>query len=264
MRFPQLTIEVSSRSKAKKSRTFKARLLGYLTADSLWEFGANGSALRPVWLAYFNTVGESKPFTANLRAGRAARIEEGQAIQLPKSSGHRWTTQVVPGGLVTVAYLPELFHLEPPVPFADDARFVMAPSRSWVDRQAELLEPDFGADARDAARAALFGAYLDRRTPLPLLRDLAFHLQLYRVAVEEPWITEAADQVEELGLTACGLDAPFVCSVDLDTLREFLTRETSRFHRLNPRALSPARRSPDLDLEGGAEPLQLALDLGPG
>jgi len=36
----QLTIEVSSRSKARKTRTFRARLLGYLAADSLWEFGA--------------------------------------------------------------------------------------------------------------------------------------------------------------------------------------------------------------------------------
>jgi hypothetical protein len=262
MRFPQLKIEISSTTKLKKSRAFKARLLGYLTADALWEFGTTASGvLRPVWLAYFNTVGESKPFTANLRAGRNARIEDRQALQVPRSSGHRWATHIVPGGLITVAYLPELFHLEPPVPFTDDARFVMAPRRAWVDAQAELLEDDFGADARDAARAALFGAYLDRRTPLPLLRDLAFHLQLYRAALEEPWVVDLEDQAADLGLLTCGLDAPVVCSVDLETLGDFLTRETSRFHEQQVRS-RPRASGADLDLRAAFPPVQLALDLG--
>lgn len=262
MRFPPLKIEISSTSKVRKSRTFKARLLGYLTADALWDLGTTaGSVLRPVWLAYFNTVGESKPFTANLRAGRNARIEDRQALHVPRSSGHRWITHAVPGGVITVAYLPELFHLEPPVPFTDDARFVMAPRRAWVDAQAEVLEEDFGADARDAARAALFGAYLDRRTPLPLLRDLCFHLQLYRAALEEPWVVNLENQAADLGLLTCGLDTPVVCSVDFETLGDFLTRETSRFHeqqrRSRPRASGVA-----LDLRGAVSPVQLALDLG--
>lgn len=272
MRFPRLTIEISPRSKAAKSRRFRSRLVGYLTADSLWSLGSSGSgAMRPVWLAFFNTVGEAKPFTANLRAGRKARSERHDTFELPRSSGHHWTAQSVPGGVITVAYLPELFHLEPPVPFTDDgARFVMAPTQCWVDQQAERLTAELGADGRDAARAALFAAYLDRRTPLPLLRDLSFHLQLYRAALDEPWVadlgqddTESSDPTA-WGLDGCGLDTPIVCSVDQESLSEFLTRETSRFHRLHARSAQPSHAHPSLDFAQATPPAQLVLDLDAG
>jgi len=268
MSFPRLTIEISSRSRARKTRTFRARLLGHLVADALWELGETRDAtVRPVWLAYFATTGAARPFGANLRAGRRARIgEHGPRIQLPKSSGHRWTTQAVPGGLITVAHLPELFHLDPPVPYAEDVRFVMAPARSWVERQAKLLEPEFGAEAAEAARAALFVAYLDRRTPLPLLRDLRFHLELYRAALEEPWTSAPVEEgsAEAARLAACGLDAPLACSVAPEPLGEVLTAETERFLRLHPPALSPPPAAPLLEIAEAA-PLpgvQLGLDFG--
>jgi hypothetical protein len=265
MLYPQLTIEPPAARTTGKGRTFRALLLGYLTADGLWEVGAAaGGAVRPVWLAVFGTVGEAKPFVANLRAGRAARIERGGTLQIPKSSGHRWVTQAVPGGVVTVAYLAGLFHLEPPAPFTEDVRFVMAPARRWVDREAEALGAEFGADARDAARAALFAAYLDRRTPLPLLRDLRFHLQLFQAALEEPWAVEAGDPTAgtSRGLVTCGLDAPVVCSVDQATLGEFLTAQTAAFHRLHGGVEWTGPRYPVGDLAGAIQPVQLALDLG--
>ncbi len=264
MLYPQLTIEPPAGRVTLKSRTFQARLLGYLTADRLWEFGTTGgSTQRPVWLAVFGTVGEAKPFVANLRAGRAARIERGGGLQIPKSSGHRWVNQAVSGGVVTVAYLAELFHLEPPVPFTEDVRFVMAPARRWVDREADTLGAEFGADARDTARAALFAAYLDRRTPLPLLRDLRFHLQLFHAALEEPWAVETGEPTAGAtrGIGTCGLDASVVCSVDQAALGEFLTAQTAAFHRLH----APAATGPRYAVDGLAraiDPVQLALDLG--
>jgi hypothetical protein len=264
MLYPQLTIEPPAGRGTGKGRVFRARLLGYLTADGLWEYGATGGgALRPVWLAVFGTVGEAKPFVANLRAGRAARIERGGALQVPKSGGHRWVCQAVPGGVVTVAYLAELFHLEPPVPFTEDVRFVMAPARRWVESEAEALADEFGADARDAARAALFAAYLDRRTPLPLLRDLRFHLQLFRAALEESWARVPEDEVggAVFGLGASQLDAPVVCSMDLATLGEFVTAQTAAFHRLQGAHFRRGTH-PVGDLQRAVQPLQLRLDLG--
>jgi hypothetical protein len=259
MSFPELTIEPSTTSRGK-GRTFRARLLGYLTADGLWELGTGGSGVRPIWLAYFASVGASKPFTANLRAGRKARIEDRSSLQIPKSSPHRWTSQTVPGGVATVAYLPELLHLEPPVPFTETARFVLAPPALWVDEQAEALEAEFGEEARAAARAALFAAYLDRRTPLPLLRDLRFHLELYQAALGEPWVYELGDRspAQAVGAGVCGLDAPLACAVDLETLGEFLTARTASFHRLH---LAPRRPEPVVDVAGAGQPFQLALDL---
>ena len=262
---PKRTPTTSRRRRTlRKTRTFHARLLGALTADSLSEFGtASDGSIRPVWFAFFCTVGAAKPFTANLRAGRPAKLDRGDRYQIPRSSSHRWTTHVVPGGVVTVAYLPELFHLQPAVPFTDDPRFIVAPERRWVERQAEALASEFGPDAPDAARAALFAGYLDRRTPLPLLRDLRFHLQLYRAALEEPWARRLSEDSppEYVGFRRCGLEAPVVCAVDLATLSEFLTAQTAEFHR---RHLRPARPLTPRELDRGlpTSPRQLGLDLG--
>jgi len=188
MEFPAFKIErEGKKDPARKTRVFETRLLGYLAADSLWEAPRAGDLLRPVWLAYLGTERETHPFTANLRGGARARAA-GDTFQIPKRAPYRWSTQKVPGGLVTVAYLPELFHLEPALPFADDVRFILAPPRWWVDEQAAQLAPEFGEDAPDVARAALFCAFLDRRTALPLVHDLRFHLQLYRAALATDWI----------------------------------------------------------------------------
>jgi hypothetical protein len=172
----------------------------------------------------------------------------------------------VPGGVVTVAYLAELFHLEPPVPFTEDVRFVMAPASRWVEREAEALRDEFGSEARDAARAALFAAFLDRRTPLPLLRDLRFHLQLFRAALEEPWAAAAGDGAAGAarGIETCGLDEPVVCSVGQDALGEFVTAQTAEFHRVHGGVAWGDRGYPVGDLDGAVEPAQLVLDLGLG
>jgi hypothetical protein len=235
MAFTALKIETSPEDAPAKTRTFSVHLLGYLAADSLWEPGGNGSAERPVWVAYFGTERESHPFTANFRGGRKARSRF-EALDIPRRAPHRWTTQKVPGGLVTVAYIPALFHLEPAGPLGDEVRFVFAPPRWWVDAQAEELA-ELGEDARDTARAALFCAYLDRRTPLPLVHDLAFHLQVYRAALESGWVHRLSGSKREgvvlvgRGAEAAGLDAPVACRVGQSTLAEFLVEQTSLYHQ---------------------------------
>jgi hypothetical protein len=135
---------------------------------------------------------------------------------------------------VTVAYLPELFHLEPAGPVAGHVRFVFAPPRWWVAEQAEDLALEFGEAAPDVARAALFCAYLDRRTPLPLIHDLRFHLQVYRTALATGWIyplsTDRGAVLRGRGAEAAGLDAPLACSVDQDDLADFLIQQTALYH----------------------------------
>jgi hypothetical protein len=235
MGFPALKIEGSSDDPSIKTRSFSVHLLGYLAADALWEPGGSGSTERPVWVAYFGTERESHPFTANFRAGRKARTRN-EALDLPKRAPHRWTAQKVPGGLVTVAYTPALFHLEPSGPLGDEVRFVFAPPRWWVDDQSEELA-ELGEDARDTARAALFCAYLDRRTPLPLVHDLRFHLQLYRAALASGWVHRLQGHKREGGVLvgqgaeAAGLDAPLACRVGQPTLAEFLVEQTSLYHQ---------------------------------
>jgi hypothetical protein len=240
MRFPILTITPEAKKTSNgKTRAFSAHLLGFLTADPLWEIGTSGndSVLKPVWIAYCGSEREAHPFTANLRAGRKAS-NGNDAVVLPRSARFRWTAQKVPGGLVTVAYLPDLFHLEPVTPTGEAIRFVFAPPFWWIAAQAEDLRPDFGSDASAAARAALFCAFLDRRTPLPLVHDLRFHLQVYRAALASDWthrMTEpcgrGGDGFMARGAEASGLDAPVGVSVETSALADFLIQQTSLYQQ---------------------------------
>jgi hypothetical protein len=234
MGLPTLTIETGPRrNRSSKSRTFSVHFLGFLTANALWEPGGDGSAERPIWLAYFGTDSESQPFTANLRGGKKARADAADIFEIPKRGGHRWVTQKVPNGLVTVVYLAELFHLEPKDPLPETARFVFAPPSWWIEEQAAELAGEFGDEAADTARAALFCAYLDRRTSLPLIHDLRFHLQVYRAALATDWtypLSESRVQVlRGRGAEASGLDSPLACSVAQQELSAFLIEQTSLY-----------------------------------
>ncbi len=266
--FPTLALErQEGRGKGRKTRSFAVRLLGYLTADRLWDAPAAGPAVHPVWIAYFGTDGESGPFTANFRVGREARTRN-ERFRIPKKAAHRWTAAKVPGGVVTVGYLPELFHLEPPGPFVDrEVRFVLAPARGWLAEQAEALAAELGEDAPDAARAALFAAYLDRRTPLPLLRDLRFHLRLYRAALEQPWVLRPGESrtyapLYAAGVEAAGLDHPLAVSASQEALAEFLVEQTTLYHREEARH-GTTRFAADRRLLPcpATAPVQLRLDL---
>ena len=129
------------------SRGFSVQLLGFLTADLSGSLGRNGSALRPVWIAYAGTERESSPFTANLRAGRKAGTTS-DALEIPSARPHRWSFQKVPGGVVTVAYIPSLFHLEP-VTHGGESRSASCSRRpaGGIAEQAGALAPDFGDEA---------------------------------------------------------------------------------------------------------------------
>lgn len=269
MSFPTFTIESKAESAGRggrrKGRAFSTRLLGYIAADSLWDSGATHEVTRPVWLAYFGTDQETRAFTANLRCGRKASADN-QTFQLPKKSPHRWLAQKVPGGVVMTAYLSDLFHLEPALP-PEDIRFLFAPPRWWIEAQARELAAEFGQEAPDAARAALFAAFLDRRTHLPLLSDLGFHLRLFRAALETDWLSRPAASRRErtgfhaAGLPACGLDEPLACSVDPEAFAEFLTEQTTRYHkevlRHGPSRIAGPRRLLPYPVE---PPRQLCLD----
>jgi hypothetical protein len=268
MDFSTLTIRTEPKKDPRaKTHTFSVQLLGFLAADSFWESGGKGSALRPVWIAYAGTDRESSPFTANFRCGRKA-CTTSDALEIPKRAPHRWTVQKVPGGIVTVAYIPALFHLEPGVHGADPIRFVFAPPRWWITEQAQSLAADFGEEAEDAARAALFCAYLDRRTSLPLVHDLRFHLQVYRAARETGWLRELSRVrgggavLVGRGAEASGLDAPVAVSVGESALTDFLIRQTQLYHQEEIRRGKTRSAASGRLLPYPTEaPVQLRLDL---
>jgi hypothetical protein len=90
-----------------------------------------------------------------------------------------------------------------------------------------------GRDAREAAIAAYFVAYLDQRSPLPIANDLDFHLKLYRAALGEPWCQTSSGSewdpgsLFELGLETVGFEAALHCKVDHQTFAQFLKAQTA-------------------------------------
>jgi len=229
-----LTLKRSTgKGRAKKTRTFSVRLLGYLKANLLWDC-ALGDEIRPVWIAYLGTDAETQAFTSNFRGGRKAETER-NTFKIPRRAPHRWTTQQVPGGVITTAYLPELFHLEPAFPAPARVNFIFAPPTWWLDRQEQALEATYGQDAREAAGAALFAAYLDRRTPLPVLGDLDFHLKLFRAARQTRWVQEprsdshVSGRLYAVGAQNCGFDELLAVSASQEIVTEFLIDQTCSF-----------------------------------
>ena len=223
MRFPTLTIESGGRR--AKGRAFSVHLLAHLVAER----GPNQER-RPSWIALFGSEPETRAVVANLRAGKNARAD-GDTFQIPKRLPLRWTPQSVPGGIVTVAYLPALFHLEPAGPPSDSVQFVFAPPLWWIEALAAELRSEFGDDAPDAARAALFAAYLDRRSPLPLLHHLRFHLALFRALTDDDGPLSPPTPEAHQSFRAIGLDAPLRVSLSQSDLSEVVICETHRFQQ---------------------------------
>lgn len=225
------------RRQPPKTREFIAYLVGLVEADSMWEKGGQGH--RPVWIAYASTPGMARPFTTNLRGGNRVEWGNGPAahecLEIPKSSSHRWMTQETgDGAVITTAYLPELFHLEPIVP-PERVTFISMPPRWWVDREASKLEPTFGPDAREAVQAGLFAAYLDRRTALPIPSELGFQLRLYRAALGSSLRVRDAENrynrqgVVHQGTDLCGVEAPVAIDASHHDVAALLTAEVRKF-----------------------------------
>jgi len=230
-----LTIVRKPRKKDEKSRSFSVRLLGFFANDWLWEHTVASPRVAPIYIAYLGSEQELGPFSANFRGAQPARVL-GIDLQLPKKAPHRFLTHKLPGASLTIAYLPELFHLDPHGVLGERIEFVFAPPSGWVAAQARELVADFGDDAPDAARAALFAAYLDRRCSAPILGSLGFHLQLYRAALAQSWVAQLEDprnRSELWGLhhPRWGLDPPVSVGVDQATFEQFLVSQTSIYYQ---------------------------------
>lgn len=231
-----ITVESKPQREGQKSRSFSVELLAYILANDLWELGsgAKDRAVRPVLMAYAGTDQGSRAFSANLRAGRTAVAQGGGLrFEIPRSAGFRYETFSREGATLTLAYLPAVFGLQPLTPNGGDITFLCLPPTWWVDEQAQAIAPAMGQDAREAAIAAYFVAYLDQRSPLPIANHLGFHLNLYRAALEEPWCRQSTGsqwspgRLFHLGLEGLGFEPALSCNVDHPTFAQFLKAQTA-------------------------------------
>jgi hypothetical protein len=234
-----LAIEAKPTREGQKTRIFHADLIALVAAPGLhWEFGSSSrdNSLRPVLLAYAATDQEARAFTANLRTGRPAVHQQrgisSLRIEIPRSAGFRYETFSLDGGSLTFAYLPWAFSLQPAAE-SGAIRFLCMPPTWWIEREAVTL-PELGPDAREAALAAHFVAYLDHRSPLPIANDLRFHLALYRAALAADWChrpqacPHGVTQLYAEGHEALGLEPPLLVSTTHAAFSAFLAEQTAR------------------------------------
>ena len=233
-----LTVDSKPKREGEKTRSYSVELLAYVLANDLWELGGGAKERqhRPVFMAYAGTDQASRAFSANLRVGRPA-VVAGSSLatkfEIPKSAPFRYETFSREGATLTLAFLPSVFGLQPASTEGEDISFLCLPPTWWVEEQAQALRPAMGADARDAAVAAYFVAYLDQRSPLPIANDLTFQLKLYRAALEEPWCQTSSGEhwspgrLFHLGLDTLGFEPALACNVDHPQFSEFLKTQTA-------------------------------------
>jgi hypothetical protein len=239
-----ITIETKPAAVGEKSRSFSVELLAWVMANSLWELGATGRdrVLRPVFLAFAGSTSASRAFQANLQTGRIAEEERGGLkFEVPRSAGFRYEAIGRGEGCLTLVYLPPVFSWQPGTTEVETISFVAMPPTAWVEAQVASMVGAMGSEAREAAVAAYFVAYLDARSPLPIANDLRFHLELYRAARREPWChtsdgcaTNPGTLFAE-GVTGIGFEPPVLCHVAPTEFAEFLAQQTARLLPREPR-----------------------------
>jgi hypothetical protein len=113
-----LTIESKPKREGQKSRSFSVELLAYVLANDLWELGsgAKDRSFRPVLLLYAGTDQASRAFSANLRSGRPAIVQDNSSLttrfEVPRSAGFRYDTVSREGATLTLAYLPSVLSFQ--------------------------------------------------------------------------------------------------------------------------------------------------------
>lgn len=225
-------------SKNGKGRSFSVYALGYATANGAWRPLSISPERRhrPVFIAYAQTEQECRAFTANLRKGRPFQTKgrfggRDAELDMPRSAGYRWCYQKAEGGVLIVsAMLPQFFALDSGM-LEERIRFVFAPPRWWVIREAAAGRP------REEAIASYFAAFLDRRSGMPIIRHPGFHRRLLEAARREPWFQPASGGSTSPGAVyswpdiagPAGLEEVALVDVTHEVFEAFLAEQTSRF-----------------------------------
>jgi hypothetical protein len=217
----QLTIEKKVAKNSQKTRQFSGALLGYLTADVLWELGGAKDVIRPIFLVLAGSEPSLRPLVANLQGGRKA-FREGMTgrgwssgartwFEIMKSAGFTYAWQRGETAAVTISQ-PALFQADPGLIDPERCQFVVLTPNWWWQREygrlladqeavnavlaharaLDLTEtnnvldtPPFTPDEilQMVPQAVRFAHVLDKRTRRPILNGMAFCLQIYLAAL---------------------------------------------------------------------------------
>lgn len=244
-----------------KGRTFRGVLLASVEARGWWDGSDVGDALRPALAVVASGPGEAAPLFANLRDGRRASIgdRKDRDFELLKSAPYDVLRQRGVDGEAATFVLPDLFRLDVGFVAADaPVAFIALPTRAWVDvhpvdlaplqrhaKKLRLLDTTDDGYGRGkgaplvvtpelAATAALAAAMLDRRSRLPLLPDLRFHVQLLAALLADGHALRSQTNryrgaYAETDVEAVGFVPGVAVRIAPDALRDVLAAEVARY-----------------------------------
>lgn len=234
---------IVEQQKEGKGRSFRATLVSYVEVRSL--LPAGNDAARPVHMTLAGSDNELRPFVANLRTGKKAvtGYKGREKYEVLKSAGFQCAWQRSVLGSVVTLFAPDLFCLDPGMVDPKGVSFVMLPAREWLkplDVHVPACVPD---EQRDDVRsmAALFIAYLDRRTRCPLVPDPRFYVQVLACALDEglaSWSGGSSYSHEwgqndgsfmEVGTELVGLAPGLVFRASHETLETFLAAQVKTY-----------------------------------
>lgn len=124
--------------KGDKGRSFRAELVSYATADTLWN-GTDTNAERPIWAVFAGPTEELRAFVENLRLGNPAstsRERGAKRFEFIRSAPYRWWVRALPadGSCATVVH-PSILGWQQPVEDNLRLRFAVLPALSWLAAQ---------------------------------------------------------------------------------------------------------------------------------
>src|SRR5262249_28791524 len=92
----------------KKTRAFRATMLASIEADLVANTESNKRTSRPVWLVLAGLETELRPFVANLRLGRRAKVGWHGGVETPRAVNYRFTWNRSPEGASVTVCVPDL------------------------------------------------------------------------------------------------------------------------------------------------------------
>lgn len=234
------SIVISSEG-SEKGRSFRAELLAYATANSLWEIGAGAEhdKIRPVYALLACAEAEASAVIANLRMGRKAKISDSssslsQEIEFLKSAKYEFKAQRFAEGVIVQVYQHDMLRFDLAMVDAERVSFILLPSiadlapvsevavqhvKRWAERlrQTRTTIPNEADISAIVSLSYLWAKQVFTRARGPIPKDVRFFSQALAAMLDQGaatfatpksygWQSSGFGRRDHFGFDTWGLD----------------------------------------------------------